>query len=78
MGRMAHVPSRSADDKKVKDLIRHRTNVVCPSCSMEASLSDRRLLQPIDVDRTDSRRCRNCQAVLDLSSSEPRIEAALA
>lgn len=45
---------------------------------MEASLSDRRLLQPIDMNRIESRRCRNCLAVIDVSSPEPRIEAALA
>ncbi len=78
MGRMAHVQPPRADKGGVKDPMHLRMTVVCPSCSMEASRSDRRLLQPIDVDRVDARRCRNCQAVIDVSTPQPRIEAALA
>lgn len=73
---MAHVLDRDADESRVKDLV--RTVIVCPSCSMEATVTDRRLLQPVDLDRSSTRRCRNCQAVLDLSSPQPRIETALA
>jgi hypothetical protein len=45
---------------------------------MEATISDWRLLQPVDHDRATTRRCRNCQAVIDLSTPQPRIECSLA
>jgi len=64
--------------------------VVCPSCSMEASVADRRQLRPIasqgeQVDsstsvapRLDLRACRNCRAVIDVSDGEPQIAQPLA
>ena len=89
---MAHVRPIDADHRGVNDLMHDQTiaprtttrrsaglasTVVCPSCSMQASTNDRRLLQPLE-DGSTSRRCRNCQAVIDLSSPEPRITASLA
>ena len=44
---------------------------------MEASATDRRLLQPVSDD-TALRRCRNCQAVIDVASDAPLIAEALA
>ena len=45
---------------------------------MEASVVDGRLLQPVDGQRPGVRRCRNCQALIDVSAPTPRIEASLA
>lgn len=44
---------------------------------MEASKTDRRLLRPV-LGETDLRCCRNCRAVIDLSSEAPMIAQALA
>lgn len=44
---------------------------------MEASRADDRLLRPLP-DAANLRRCRNCQAVIDLSSRAPMIADPLA
>jgi len=86
LGRSAHVRPETADAITVTvsetspsgfDCSVERRSIVCPSCSMEASASDRRLLQPMQVS-DDLRRCRNCRAVIDLSTQLPLIAEPLA
>ncbi len=45
------------------------SRVVCPTCSMEASRHDLRLLVPVADGERETRKCRNCGDVFSLADA---------